>query len=322
MRRDARTYEAPERARIQGYHEGGFFGNSESYAYRGFKSNKYFTSDRFIKCDENFNRIDGKPMRGWGTEIEAEAFNGIRDASVLAEVLEKIVFPCFPDDLFKMQRDGSLNDVSAECITQVMTREFIRNNYANWKKLFDVYFPAFGISASRSGNCGMHVNISRGCFGRDAKTQADAVKKLLYLVNKNFSFFCALTNRNEARTCYCSRMYQYASKDACKSADLSNFQTNHGICFNLGHWDAGRIELRFVGGQSNFPCFRNTMESLFFIVERVKTLSWDALDDLGKVFEGCNQYVYDRIRSKCAGHGISDEDVARIRETVIREELL
>ena len=325
MRREAKQYTAPTAARIQSYHEGGSWGDSEAYAYRGFKSNKYYTSDRFVKLDEHFRRPDNKPLRGFGTEIELQSF-GIKTDRALAEVLEKIIFPNFPEDLFKMQSDSSLysdSASSAECITQVMTREFIRNNYANFKKMFDVYFPAFGISCSKTGACGMHVNISLGCFGRDEKTQAECVRKLLYFVNKRFSFVCALTNRNEDRTRYCARMTQYAIKANAQSVDLTSFGSSHGVCFNLGHYNSGRIELRFVGGQKNFACFRNTMEAVFFLVEAMKRLSWDELDDLGAVFAGCNQYVYDRISTMCFERDtVSAADVARIREAVVREDLL
>ena len=130
---------------VHGYHEGGSYG-AEDYAFAGFASNKYFTSDRYLKLTPEFTRPDGKPVKGYGIEIETEC-HGIHNTRVLAEVLNKIIFPAFPADLFKLQRDGSLcGDTSAECITQIMTKEFIRNNYQNFKLMYDTYFPTFGIS--------------------------------------------------------------------------------------------------------------------------------------------------------------------------------
>lgn len=308
--------------RVQGYHEGGYHSNI-NYAYLGFKSNKYFTSDRFIKLDENFRRPDGKPLKGYGLEIETEC-KGIKNQTVYAEVLNKIILDEFPADLFKLQNDGSLGgDTSAEIITQVMTKEFIRNQYPAFKAMYDTYFPAFKVSCSESGHCGMHVNMSNALFGAKEEAQELAIKKLLYIVNKHFKLFCALTNRDSTNTGYCARIAEYANMERCKNVNMSNVGGSHYVCFNASHYSKGRIELRIVGGQKNFACFRNTMESVFHVVEAVKKLSWNDLDDLSKLFAGCNQYVFDRLATKCYERGtITIEDLQKIKNTVVREELL
>ena len=321
MRKDAKAPKTTTLNRVQGYHEGGFTSQT-NYAFLGFTSNKYFTSDRFIKLDQHFNRPDGKPLKGFGLEIETEC-RGLNNATVYAEVLANIIFKHFPDDLFKLQHDGSLGgDTSAECITQVMTREFIRNHYQSFRLMYDTYFPAFGISCSRSGNCGMHVNISNGCFGRSQSAQETAIRKLLYIANKHYSLCCSLTYRGFNRH-YCARMLQFTTQEACKNADLNNMPSSHGNCCNFSHFPEGRIELRFVGGQRNFGGFRNTMECIFHLVEAVKTLTWAECDSIEAIFAGCNQYVYDRLRSRCKDAGdITDSQLAAIRETVKREELV
>lgn len=323
MRKDAKQKTINTNiARIDGYHEGGSWSNAEAYAYQGFRSNKYFTSDRFVKLDDRFNRPDGKPLQGYGLEIESEC-DGIANNTVLAEVMDKIVFSHFPADLFKMQRDGSLGgDTSVECITQVMTRDFIRNNYPAFKTMFDVYFPSFRITTT-SGRCGMHVNISNANFGRTEAAQEEAIKKLLYIVNKHYALFCALTNRDIRHTDYCARMHRFSDMQSCKDVDLRTMSCSHGICFNAGHYNAGRIELRIVGGQKNFACFRNTMESIFHVVNAVRRISWADCDKVEKIFAGCNQYVFDRLRSKVRQAGaITDEQLSSIAETVKREELI
>lgn len=316
MRKDAKTAKVATISRVEGYHAGAY---GEEYAFAGFQSNKYFTSDRFIPLNATFTRTDGKPLKGFGLEIETEC-SGIHNTQVLAEVLNKIIFTHFPADLFKLQRDGSLRgDSSAECITQIMTKEFIRNNYAAFKLMYNTYFPAFHITCG--DNCGMHVNISRGYFGRTDKAQTEAVRKLYYIVNRHFNFCCALFHRNPNRTNYCARM-RY-DLDYCKGLDLANQGCSHGISFNLGHWNSGRIEIRLVGGQKDYPCFRNTMESVFHLCDAVKTLSWADCDDLSKIFAGCNQYVYDRLKSYCRQAGtITDDQLAAIRPTVKRAELI
>lgn len=320
MRKEAKTTKNAVLATVQGYHQRQTLGN---YAFQGFRANKYFTSDRFIPLDNAFRRPDGKPLKGYGLEIETEC-RGVRNVQVLAEVFDKIIFPAFPADLFKMQHDGSLGgDSSAECITQVMTKEFIRNNYAAFKLMYDTYFPAFQISCAASGNCGMHVNLSNALFGRSEEAQQVAIKKLLYLVNRNFSFFCALTNRDISHTIYCGKMHQYSTVNGARNADLYNMPSDHSNCCNFSHFPEGRVELRIVGGQSTFPCFRNTMEAIFHVIEAVKKLSWSDLDHIEKVFAGCNQYVFDRLNTKCKQAGtITATELAAIHATIVREELL
>lgn len=319
MRKEAKTTKAATLSTVSGYHQGGSWADAESYAFAGFRANKYFTSDRYIGLDERFNRHDGKPLKGFGLEIETEC-RGIHSATVYAEVLNNVIFTHFPADLFKLQRDGSLSgDVSAECITQVMTREFIRNNYNAFKLMYDTYFPAFNISCG--ANCGMHVNLSNALFGRTEKAQIEAIRKLFYIVNHHYGFCCALFNRDSSRTMYCRQMNN--AKDYARNLDLCHAPGGHGVSMNLDHFASGRVELRLVGGQKNFPCFRNTMESVFYLVEAVKRLSWADCDDLVKIFSGCNQYVFDRIKSFCAQRGtITSAQVEAIRPTVQREDLI
>ena len=319
MRKESKTQNRNANlSRVDSYHGGNW--GSEAYAFQGFKQNKYFTSDRFVALDEHFNRPDGKPLKGYGLEIETEC-RGVSNPAVLAECLDKIVFAQFPADLFKMQRDGSLGgDSSAECITQVMTKEFIRNQYPAFKVMYNTYFPAFQISAA-SANCGMHVNISNALFGRSEKVQHEAIRKLYYIVNHHYSLCCALFARDSRATHYCAQMR--ASLDYCKGMDLERVSGGHGVSFNLDHIRSGRIELRLVGGQKNYACFRNTMESVFHLVDAVKRISWAECDDVTKIFSGCNQYVYDRLNSKCREAGtITEAQLSAIAATVIREELI
>lgn len=321
MRKDAKTQKTVNLSGVDSYHAHSSW--SINYAFQGFKENKYFTSDRFVRLDENFRRPDGKPLRGYGLEIETEC-TGITNETVYAEMLQSVIFAHFPADLFKLQHDGSLGgSVNAEAITQVMTKEFIRNNYAAFKLMYDTYFPAFQVSCSRTGNCGMHVNISNGCFGRTAEAQTLAIRKLLYIVNRHYKLMCALTLRPENRTHYCARMAQFATRDSCKAADLHNMPSSHGNCCNFSHFPEGRIELRLPGGQPTFGGFRNTMESVFHLVEAVKRLTWEECDSVQAIFSGCNQYVFDRLNTKVKGAGaITDHDLDVIRATVKREELL
>ena len=238
--------------------------------------------------------------------------NSINNSDVYSNLLQKVVFKLFPDDLFKCEHDCSLGGLTnAECISQLMTKEFIRNHYKDFKTMWDEYFPAFMIT-TQNQTCGMHVNVSNGCFGTNDKMIEESVRKFFFFVNYNYDFCKVLFNRTNS-TMYCAR--RSSDMNVAKNEDIFR-DTSHGNCLNYSHYRQGRIEIRLVGGQKNFACFRNTMESVFFLVENMRNLKWDDLTDLSKVFAGCNSYVFDRL-TRCHNEGkISSANIEAIRETV------
>lgn len=302
-------------AHLQGYHMGNWSG--ENYAFQGFEKNLYFTSDRTKECDENFNRLDGQPMRGLGLEIETGfILHGSSQArAILSNIMTTAIFPLFPAHLFKQQCDSTIT--GTEVITQVMTKEFIRNHYKDFKTMWNDLFPMFGITTD-DGQCGMHVNISVGCFGTTDKSIEENVRKMYYVINRHYDLFKIAFYRPGSSE-WCERM----DYSVARTMDIHHMSGSHGNCFNGSHYDAGRVEIRLVGGQKNFACFRNTMETIFHLITKVKTLSWKQCDDVVAIFTGCNQYVYDRISTKCYSAGtITREALDAIQPTIIREELL
>jgi len=313
MRRDARQNITVNVENIQGYHEGGY---GESYAYSGFGENLYFNSDRAERTHvENgvLVRESGKPLQAWCPEVEIEC-NSISRSRVLMEVLKKVVFPNFKfgDKMFKVQHDGSLGgESSGEIIPQPMTMGRIRNDYAAYKAMWE-YFDALGIETDNyNTDCGMHINISNACFGKTEAEILDNVRKLYYFINEHYTFCRKLFYRSEYKTEWCRRMTAETWRNRipwgchatpeefdyhnAKSLDISKLPNDHGLCLNYSHFKAGRIEIRLPGGQRDYYCFRNTMESAFFLVEKLRKTRWEELDDLVKFFRGCNQYVCKRL---------------------------
>lgn len=77
-----------------------------------------------------------------------------------------------------------------------------------------------------------------------------------------------------------------------------------------------------MGGQPSYAAFRNTMESIFHLVDAVKRIPWADCGDLVKIFSGCNQYVYDRL-TRCGHAGtITAAQLDAIRATVKPADLL
>lgn len=268
---------------------------------------KLFTSDRYKEMQEW--------ARSFGLEIETACtwlnvrHTNLEGSQAIGALLQEVVLKEFPKDLFRWEQDGTIT--GAECVTQCMTKEFIRNHYPEFKNLFDDYFVRFGLTPNTS--CGMHVNIGLGNFGKDEAKQLDCVRKLVYFINKHFELSCGLVRRTQT-TEWCGQM-RY---DNAKTLDPNNYWDDHHSSINLGHYFggaySGRIELRLVGGQSNYAMFRNTMETVFWLVDVVKRVSWKDLDDVVKVFAGCNKYVLSRLEL-CRNEGrLSREKYERIAE--------
>lgn len=315
MRREALQYEAPELKELASYHGG------------HFEVLKAFNSDRFIILDSNYRvsarnaastlRIckEGSKLPLFGLEIELMSslvrVNNTAMVNVLYMVMEKAGFP---EDFFKIEADCTVN---AECITQTFTRQWLRNNYAAFKKMWAMFEEL--ATTTNDWHCGQHVNIDLTNFGKDEATQIENARKFGYLINKHYDLFKIALHRlpvPAGETDWCPPMDNRA--EYWKNTDVYAFPTGHSsCCVNMGHLRAGRVELRLVGGQRNYPCFRNTMETVFHIIDAVKKLSWDDIADITKVFAGCNNYVFDRLSSNCYRAGvISAEDIEKIRPTV------
>lgn len=303
MRKESKTIrnQLNENAnQLQGYHQVDDY--RVNYAVQGYEGGfKFFNSDRIIPLDSQCqNQVNNQVVAGFGLEIEQGNENGLSSNSLV--ILNKqIIFADFHKSLFKYMHDGSIDGI--ECITQIMSKSFIRNHYRdfyNSRKLMS----AFGITPDTS--CGMHINMSNNLFGADRDIQADNIKKMIYLINKNYSFFCNLYNRT--RISYCSIMSAFVNKEYAKNFDLVGFGTehnsNHGICFNYAHFGVGRVELRLVGPANNFQQFVRSCEMTFALIEFVKKTSWDKLDNIEKLINDYKSKI-DTINTELGLTGLS-----------------
>lgn len=350
MRKEAQAMQNVTLSRVQGYHQENGYGTSDqSYAFAGFNGNWFFNSDRkyavhvvngkLVPVEDKYADIK---CQGYGYEIETQC-NGVMNTMVLAELFTNVIFPKFKFGkyMFKMQRDGSLGgDSSAEVITQVMTKGRIRNDYAAYKTMYDTYFQpnAFRISADpRTTHCGMHINVSNGIFGDTEAEQIEGIKKLYYVVNRYYALMCKLFNRPDNRTEWCQRMTEShldcAEGWRCDThkwrwenarnipLGIEDAPEDHSNCFNMSHFNAGRIEIRLVGGQDNYIRFRNTSECVFFLTENINRRSWNDLEDLTKIFTGCNQYVVQRLKDCIGRDGFTNEMYEYIKAHAKHEDL-
>lgn len=318
MRKDARNYTIPTVSTMGSYHG------------RNFNKLVVFNSDRKINLNDDYTvSSDNTPstlkivkagthMKVFGIELETVGdMIAQSGTTVYTSLCELIFFKAgFDPDFFKIESDCT---VHGECISQTFTKAWLRNNYKCFKAMYEV-FERFGITTNDS-RCGMHVNLDLANFGKTENEQIENVRKLGYVINKHYDFFKIAFNRLGG-TRWCPRMSQ--SKEYWKTNPINCFPTDHSsCCINLGHVHQSRIEIRLVGGQKNYVCFRNTMETVFHLVERVNKLGWNDLDDLTAIFKGCNKHVFNRISDNCLNAGVVTSDVVNaIRPTVTNESFL
>lgn len=317
MRKNANQYERPEIREMVRYHRG------------NFERLVFFNSDRKINLNGDYTvSPDNKPstltivkagqhLKGFGLEIETVGQPITLGETVYCNLLDLIFSKAgFDDDFFKIEEDCTVN---GECITQVFAKSWLRNNYKLFKGMYEL-FDAFHITTNDE-RCGMHVNLDLSNLGSDTETQIENARKLGYVINKHYDFFTIAFSRNRRDLGYCRRMN--SDMDYWKNTPATAFPSSHGISYNMGHVLENRIEIRLVGGQKNYPCFRNTMETVFHLIDRVCKLSWNDLDDLTKVFKGCNKHVWDRLSTNCYQAGyITESDLNAIRPTVKEERFL
>lgn len=315
MRKESTNYTAPKIEKLDFYHHG------------NFETLTFFNSDRKIKVTENYKvsrdntpstlsiMAAGSDIKAFGIELETMSPLARVSETALANVLYMVFERSgFDPDFFKKEEDCT---VSAECVSQTFSKGWMRNNYKCFKAMYEM-FSQLAITTN-DYHCGMHVNIDLSNFGSDRQTQIDNVRKIGYMINKHYKFFKKAFHRLDVPTNETNWAVQMNdSKDYWKNTPVENFPTAHNQCnINMGHVNKGRVEIRLVGGQKDFGCFRNTMETVFFLVEKVSKLSWDDIDDLVKIFKGCNEKVFDRLKTNCFQAGtITSEQLERIRPTV------
>lgn len=256
----------------------GKFKNAETVGYHcgSFNALKQFGED---SC----RRVRGYgDLDGYGLEIECES-TAIRDSNTLAWVIRNSAMALFPDDFVKFESDGSLVDTSTEMITQCFDKEFFYSHLEDWEALFDEVFPRIGVNNWRSKNAGMHTSVSFNQFGRDK----GRLLKFIGMIGceENWPFWVKFFGREE----YENHYYEDGSGNPkvfyTLWDDVYDELRTHSAFVNLCHFDTGRVEFRLPSGCASFAQFKAYLEMTFHLVELSKTISWDDVTNLKKIFE-------------------------------------
>ena len=272
-----------QRNQAQSYHnyQNPSANTSGNYATSGFDNdeNYYYNSDRLIKLNSAMENItNNQVVQGYGLEIEQGNSKGLSSVA-LVMLNRNIIMSGLHEHLFKYQEDGSIDGI--ECITQVMSKAYIRNHYKDFYNAWQC-MKLYGVTPNES--CGMHINMSNNLFGSNSDQQAKNIAKMVHLINRFFEVFKVLYCRNNRSTYYCDLMSSWTNVSFAKNRGVelikSDHSSNHYVCFNYAHFHEGRVELRLVGGAKSFRAFASMMELTFALVDYVKKASWDDIEKL------------------------------------------
>ena len=303
MRKDAKTAKANANiTSCEMYHGTLIEGELQANSFEG--GAKYYASDR------------AKPLhsiefaKGYAIEWEMTSLL-TRDSNILATILDAEFSRHFPENFYKYERDCT---VDIECVSQVGTKAFWRNKYADVKEIYKYLKTIQTYPNANAQSCGMHVNISVANFGKDEATQRTNIMKLHNWINKDdahYRFACAMVHRDINHNDWAQRV---------RPDELSP-SGDHARCMNYSHMNEGRaarVEIRLVGAQKTYGAWRNTMETVFWLVKQSKELSAKDWENPVKLWSGCNQYVFDRLQDNFR----DIEKLEIIHANVKREELI
>lgn len=307
MRKEARTQRTANITNCNSYH-GTFDSTAQHQANAFYDGAKYFASDRAKSL------YDVTMPKGYAVEWEMTS-NLTSDSTILATILNSEFKAHMPENFFKFERDCT---VDIECVSQIGTKAFWRNHYAGMKAIYKYLKTVQTYPNANRKSCGMHVNISIANFGKDEATQIANMAKIHRWINateENYQFARAMVHR-EGSTQWSGRM----------NPDYLDRGGSHYDCMNYSHLEEGtasRLEIRLVGAQQTYGNWRNTMETIFWLVKQSKELSAKDWNNPVKLWSGCNQYVFDRLTDAVAIYGtINAADYETIRANVKREELV
>lgn len=161
------------------------------------------------------------------------------------------------DDIYHLERDGSLPDESFEIISQPMTWNYLKSRYEDIKKTFDMLI-ALNQRSDETSCCGLHVHVSRKAFKNE-----DAIKRAIAIITY-FQKNNEIIARRKSNDYY---RYQYIGGVITK--EKVTCEEGHYTAVNCGntYGDKNTIEFRIFKGTLNVNTYFATVEFVKNVVE-------------------------------------------------------
>lgn len=219
--------------------------------------------------NDNDTSYDGRNFSGIGVELEVDQ-SGERDD--MSEMTVKLL-----NEEVYCKHDGSL-DKGFEIITYPHTYESFKK--MNWEHTMRE-LVLNGYRSHDSGNCGLHVHVSRDKFTRDT------LAKIIYFYEKWWDDILMFSRRSADRADrWASKYMSTASLEYCYTVvDKYNDKNNHSWRYHAVNLQKhATVEFRLMRGTLNYKTFMSSIEFVLKIVENASRVT--DIDNLSQWLDG------------------------------------
>lgn len=190
-----------------------------------------------------------------------------------------------------------------EIISQPHTVKAFWNRQKQWESMLD-YLRLNQYVSHKTGECGLHVHISRLFFGREEKQQDEAISKIYAFFETNWDNIVLVSRRHDFG--YCDRNNRRNTYDkhgmresAYKSwKKQSKWNGSHGCALNNSN--SNTFEIRLGRGSLNPAAFFAWIDFVITIAKNAKRItvnkveSNDVISWLAGIRESTANYIYKR----------------------------
>ncbi|MHC1694019.1 MAG: amidoligase family protein [Eubacteriales bacterium] len=188
--------------------------------------------------------IENEPYFG----VELEIDNGGEDSVNAKELL---AIGNRSKEHIYIKHDGSLDD-GFEIVSHPATMDYHLHNIP-WERILEqaVYL---GYTSHKADTCGLHVHVSRECFGNDYRQQETAIARVLFFIESHFNEMLKFSRRTM------SQMNRWAARYGYKEHPRDIL--DHAKSSNQGRYSAINLQNSYT---IEFRMFRGTLKYNTFI---------------------------------------------------------
>lgn len=244
----------------------------------------------------------GPGMYYFGAELEIDNGN---DATNLLDDLDRIINP---EEMF-YEHDCSLNS-GFEMITQPHTAAAFRE--MPWSEILGAC-RRWGYESHDAGTCGLHIHISRECFGANEVEQDRNIAKLIYFYDRWFADVQKFSRRNRDQVCSWANKYNVDTIGEAENAVREGRYAGRYHAVNITN--TSTVEIRIMRGTLNYDTFMASFDFVQKTAEAASRIDISEIDDLAKWIGNCDTATFAYMRKRnCFTDYVGDPDGKEMTE--------